>query len=270
MPSHTVVVRSPQNNRGSNEEAYVYRKFNNLSLADRYAPGRSYAPGEHYVSSEPNGHLSRPAPPTYYGPHFKEKGPRQEEIWNERGSTTVWRPSDPLPPKKSKPREETFGRAHSIGENRRVRQLSVPYEKRPNPYPPRVNANYKLYKDPSGDERKAMRDIIKPATKVKVGQYYEPKEAGKKIIEAGIDAAMRGRTMGNMAAQTRVGFSQKYPQFYETFDAVESHRTPVTHENKSAENFRQKETIFRKGLRRGRGRNSVGLGSEYYRCIEGP
>ncbi|KAJ5611593.1 hypothetical protein N7528_008698 [Penicillium herquei] len=186
---------------GSNDEAHVYSNFNNLSLADRHAPGRSYASGEHYASSEPShnrdGHLSRPAPPTYFGPHFREKGPRQEEAWNERGSTTVWRPSDTLPPKKSDPRPEAIGRAHSIGENRRVPQLSVPYEKRPNPYPPRVDADYKLYKNPGGDERKAMRGLVTSATSVKVGQYYEPKDAEKKIIEAGIDAAVRGRTMGN-------------------------------------------------------------------------
>ncbi|KAJ5723069.1 hypothetical protein N7488_001104 [Penicillium malachiteum] len=54
MPLRPVVVRSPQNNRGSNEEAYVYNNFNNLTLADRHAPGRSYAPGEHSSSSGPS------------------------------------------------------------------------------------------------------------------------------------------------------------------------------------------------------------------------
>ncbi|KAH8430718.1 uncharacterized protein LDX57_008380 [Aspergillus melleus] len=53
MPTRRINVKDMAPSRGTEDEAYVYSNFANLSLADERIPGRSYRPGDYYSSSEP-------------------------------------------------------------------------------------------------------------------------------------------------------------------------------------------------------------------------
>ncbi|KAJ5578635.1 uncharacterized protein N7459_007599 [Penicillium hispanicum] len=244
MPMRRINVKGKAPSRGSEDDRYVFSDFANLSLADERIPGRSYGPGNHYSSSEPkydtrSSRYARNSPPPkpYHGPHF-EKGPAQEELWDARGSREVW---DPYKPERSvAARPETHGRAHSIHQSRMEHHYSDPYEKRPVPYTARTRADYKAYKDPS-EGHGWMSEKVGAAKNIQIGRKHFPEDSQRDAILEAREVATSGRYMANLAVQGRVGFEQKYPQAYESRDAIRRHTKQVTSQSDSAKSFRDSQ-----------------------------
>ncbi|KAJ5578277.1 uncharacterized protein N7459_007241 [Penicillium hispanicum] len=184
----------------------------------------------HYDIRAPRkAHQEDRRPPAYHGPHF-EKGPVQEDIWNRRanGQTVT--------------QQDVLGRAHSFEPPVRRHQYSDPYETRPMDFTPRMKDEYNHYSDLTKSKlHSTYRQAARNADAVRVGRNVPPTEEQCRAIEAGFAPASAARKLANSVVQARTGFDQKYPQAYQSIDAVESHRKEVANRRGSANDLRDLE-----------------------------
>ncbi|KAK1141781.1 hypothetical protein N8T08_008446 [Aspergillus melleus] len=244
MPYRQMIVPSERRS----DESRVFKDFANLSLADERIPGRTYGPGTHYASSAPKHETrssgrtyARDPPPSYHGRRF-EKATAQEQLWNARGGNEVWDPSKPLRSVAARP--ETHGRAHSFHQPIQEHKYSDPYVKRPHPYPPRVVADYKAYKDPSEGQRPFKKGAAK-AKNVNTGRKAAPDDSARDALLEGMRHAKTGRDMANVAWSSRVGFHQKYPQSYQSRAAIDDHHEQIGNQRGSAMRFREDGDVIK-------------------------
>ncbi|QKX57662.1 uncharacterized protein TRUGW13939_04780 [Talaromyces rugulosus] len=182
-----------------------------------------------------------PPPEPYHGRQF-ERAMVQEEYWNSRGSTQVWDPLKEMDSVAARP--DTYGRAHTIcHESRLEHEYSDPYKKRPQPYTARADADYKAYKRPSEGHR-VISQQVHSYKQTPVGRNVSPHEYHRDSLLEGKRLAREGRNMANIAAQSRTGFEQKYPQAYEDREAIKKHAHQGLSQKRSAGNYRDDDTYI--------------------------
>ncbi|CRG91790.1 hypothetical protein PISL3812_08842 [Talaromyces islandicus] len=193
-----------------------------------------------YETRRPGRVYASPPPESYHGPHF-DRAMAQEQYWDSIGSREVWDPSKQLSSVAARP--ETYGLAHSYHESRLEHEYSDPYEKRPSPYTRRAEADYKTYKRPS-DGHGEIAEQVRKYKDTPVGRNISPHDFHRDSLLEGKRLAREGRDMSNLAAQSRLGFNQKYPQGYEDLTATENHMKQVRSQIEAARGFRKADNFI--------------------------
>ncbi|KAJ5239650.1 hypothetical protein N7468_004269 [Penicillium chermesinum] len=265
MPFRRVKVSSSQRQSDQTSSGSIWPSRQDIAAANRHTTGRSYPPGEYLSSSNPDGRTgrlelsaaerayARNPPQTYHGPHF-ERAAAQEQIWNDRGSTKVWDPYQTTRP--VVPGPEYQGRSHSIErEKMKAPEYPVPYEKRPMPWPRRLQAERESYHDFS-DDHGALGALGRKGRDTLVGRKHEPTEAVRESLREGRNSAQDARVMANLYENLfptlllsideltifrgwsgRAGFVQKYPQAYESLEAIGHHAKQDKGHRSSAQGY---------------------------------
>ncbi|PYI05511.1 hypothetical protein BO78DRAFT_145049 [Aspergillus sclerotiicarbonarius CBS 121057] len=174
----------------------------------RVISDRRGSDADYDIRSPQSSHVGVQPPPSYYGPNFVNSG---------QGRSSSFTYGDIKEPK-----------------------IPDPYVKRPQPYPPSVEAEYYAYKT-NETQYTAAKKALALAKPISVGKN-EPNALPR--LQAGEQLATDQLVASNSIAASRSGFDHKYPTAYEDVEAKTTHqKVAKTWLSRSTRTRRQRETI---------------------------